>query len=99
VFQLFGIHREGFLAEDPLSILETHQSGVVMPGMEDRDVDDVDLWIFSQFFIRAVSSRDVEFRCKVLGRVQGTSGNCHCFDITCKVRQSRAEIGRDLSTA
>lgn len=53
--RLRRIDREGLLAQHVLARQEAQHGVLVMVGMRGGDVDDVDVWVFDEVFVGAVS--------------------------------------------
>ena len=49
-----GVDGEGFFAEDGFVVCEAEHDVLEMVGVRCSDVDDIDVWIFDEFFVRAI---------------------------------------------
>ena len=49
-----GVDGEGFFAEDGFVVREAEHDVLEVVGVRGGDVDDVDIWVFDEFFVGAV---------------------------------------------
>lgn len=99
-FELFGVGREGFFAEDVFAGFEAEHGVLVVVAVGRGDVDDVDVGVGGELFVGAVGFGGLggsDFFEKFLGSVGGGRGGCSDDDVFDVFDAAGFRVGPEIS--